>query len=177
MFTRRFDLSFSSVKISVVFCHCILSFYCVTRSTAIFSVIYQRYHIMPFASVMSLCHSLLSSSFGCHSLLLNLLFTVVFCHRILSLSCHILYPVIVGSYLWVLPLGPTVMWFCNLHLAFDMSMYHLQSMCRFASVILFCHALRSFLAWDYKSCLGMQDKRLTSRQAPNIEFSACKKCD
>ena len=58
-FIRRFDLSFSLVT----FICRILSFYCVTLSVAISSFIYQRHHIMSFASVMFLSHSLLESSF------------------------------------------------------------------------------------------------------------------
>ena len=79
---------------------------------------------MSFASVMFLCHSLPSSSFG----ILNMSFTVfsviAFCHFL----CYFL-----------------VMCFCNLHLAFDMSFFCLQSMCRFASVIVFRHVIRSFV--------------------------------
>ena len=33
------------------------------------------------------------------------------------------------------------------------------------------------LAWVYKSRVGLQDKRPKGRHAPDIEFSAHKKCD
>ena len=80
---------------------------------------------MSLASVMFLCHSLLSSSFG----ILNLSFA---CFSSVIAFCHFL-------------CYPHVMCFCILHLAFDLSIFHLQStICRVASVILFCHVLLSF---------------------------------
>ena len=108
---------FHQSPLSVVFCHCILSFYSVTLSSAIFTVIFQRRHIMSFASVVFLSRSHLSSSLG----ILNLSFTILLSlHSVIPL-CHSL-----------------VMCFCSLHVAFDMSI------CNFAYVILFCHVLLSF---------------------------------
>ena len=97
---------------------------------------------MSFASVTFLCHSLLSSSFG----LLNLSFTIFSCHCILLFSSNILYSVITGSYRWVLPLGPTVMCFCHLHLAFEISicdLFTIDVSIRFCHVVLLCASVVS----------------------------------
>ena len=105
---------FHQSPISLVLCYCILSFYDVTLSSAIFTLFYRRRHIMSFASVVFLSHSHLSSSLG----ILNLSFTIL-------LSLHSVIPLY--HYL--------VMCFSSLHLAFG------TSICNCAYVLLFCHVL------------------------------------
>ena len=109
--------------------------------SAIFSVFYQRQHIISFASVMFLCHSLLSSSFD-----------------MLNLSCTFflsLYSAISWVTIWscVFAIFISIIWhstcqfaiynrcrfyFC--HVVLSCSSVVLRS---FSSVIVFCHVILS----------------------------------
>ena len=93
IFIWRLDLSicyFHQSPLSVVFCYCILSFYYITLSSAIFTEMYQRRHIMSFASVVFLSHSHLSSSLSILNLSFTILSVIAFCRSLVPFSCHVL---------------------------------------------------------------------------------------
>ena len=126
---------------------------CHSLSCAIFSVTYQRHHIMSFASVMFLCDSLLSSSFG----VLNLPFTVFFLslHSVIScvilLSCAIV--IFIGHSLCqfriynrcvdLLLSSCSVMFFCRFLLSFPSVIFLCHCLLSRCSVVFFCHFLLS----------------------------------
>ena len=127
---------FYQSPLSVVFFHCILSFYYVTLSSAILTVFYQRRHIMSSAFVVFRSHSHLSSSLG----ILNLSFTIL-CHCILSLLCAILLSCAFVVFSWhsicqfafaiLLMKCCSIMFFC------------LPCSLSFSSVKVFCHVVLS----------------------------------
>ena len=130
-FIRRSICHFRQSPLSVVFCHCILSFYCVTLSSAIVAVIYQRHRIRSFAPLMFLCHSLLSSSLG----ILNLSFTTCSLSLHSVNSCVILLPCAFVVFIW-----HSICQFAIYNQSVDFCCHFVLSC---SSVVLFCRLLRS----------------------------------